>query len=99
MSALSRILGIVGSAFSIGGPAGPTLSSSGTRITASGNIAASAPAAVNDAMTFGTGAYCYNLIATAVTLVVPSGGTFMQAGPLDIEGILDLSSGDIVWVY
>ncbi len=99
MSLFSRILGIAGSVFQVGGPSGPTMTASGTRLTASGNVAASAPAAVNDSMTFGTGAYAYNIIASLVTIVVPSGGTFMQAGPLDIEGTLDLSSGDILWVY
>ncbi len=58
----------------------------------------STPATINTLGTVYLGAYCYNAIPSGQTVSVPAGETLLQVGSLDIEGTLDLSSGDIFWV-
>jgi hypothetical protein len=51
MGLISRIAGIIGSVFQIGGPSGPTFTASGSRLTASGEVAGSDPTANTDFVT------------------------------------------------
>lgn len=84
MSLLEKITGFVGSVISFGGPSGPTLTASGTRLTASGNVAGSDPTASTDFVTleYGTANYvgapsvpsvtATSAINTASTYITPS---------------------------
>ena len=51
MGLFEKLAGVVGSVLSFGGPSGPTLSASGNRLTASGNVAGSDPVALTDFVT------------------------------------------------
>jgi hypothetical protein len=51
MGLFEKLAGFVGTIISFGGPSGPTLTASGTRITASGNVAGADPVASTDFVT------------------------------------------------
>jgi hypothetical protein len=98
MSLYSRMLGIVGSVFGIGGPSGPTLTASGGRITASGNVAGSDPMNPTDFITLEYGqanfaAYVQQVYSTPFTVPTNTQVVFvtdiqMTSGDLTVNGIL-----------
>jgi hypothetical protein len=74
VSLFEKISGIVGTVLSFGGPSGPTLTSSGNRLTASGNVAGADPVASNDFVTLEYGNSNYFSIPQVITspFTVPS---------------------------
>jgi len=111
MSLFSRIAGVFGTLFQIGGATGPAIKNNSGNIDARNssdsayvNVRGLDPVITQDFVTKNYGdnnyirAFSINTIAVSTVLTITSGNTMLQAGDLDIEGDLDISVGDVCWV-
>lgn len=96
MSLFSRIAGVVASVLQIGGPSGPSLTASGGRITASGNVAGADPVAATDFVTLEYGNANYGGGGSALGQVYSSPLTIAANTQVVFVTDLTMTNGDLM---